>query len=136
MYRYDITDKTLVRQRVAQFRDQTQRFLKGALSEDDFRHLRLRNGLYLQRHAPRRTPAPRERAQQISPRSPEEPASRLAMPPDAQLIDRDPADRYSFGEVRVNAYPKSAAADVEQGKAYELWRTLTAPGRIAEHRHP
>jgi sulfite reductase (NADPH) hemoprotein beta-component len=52
MYRYDLTDKTLVRQRVAQFRDQTQRFLKGALSEDEFRHLRLRNGLYIQRHAP------------------------------------------------------------------------------------
>src|ERR1700742_336715 len=52
MYRYDITDKTLVRERVAQFRDQTQRFLKGALSDDDFRHLRLRNGLYIQRHAP------------------------------------------------------------------------------------
>src|SRR5258707_703621 len=54
MYRYDITDKTLVRQRVAQFRDQTQRFLKGALSEDEFKHLRLRNGLYIQRHAPPR----------------------------------------------------------------------------------
>ena len=52
MYRYDITDKTLVRERVAQFRDQTQRFLKGALSDDEFRHLRLRNGLYIQRHAP------------------------------------------------------------------------------------
>jgi sulfite reductase (NADPH) hemoprotein beta-component len=52
MYRYDITDKTLVRERVAQFRDQTQRFLKGSLSEDEFRHLRLRNGLYIQRHAP------------------------------------------------------------------------------------
>src|SRR5450432_4257866 len=52
MYRYDLTDKTLVRQRVAQFRDQTQRFLKGALSEDEFRHLRLRNGLYIQRQAP------------------------------------------------------------------------------------
>ncbi len=52
MYRYDFTDKTLVRQRVAQFRDQTQRFLKGALSEDEFKHLRLRNGLYIQRHAP------------------------------------------------------------------------------------
>ncbi len=52
MYRYDFTDKTLVRERVAQFRDQTQRFLKGALSEDEFKHLRLRNGLYIQRHAP------------------------------------------------------------------------------------
>jgi sulfite reductase (NADPH) hemoprotein beta-component len=52
MYRYDSTDKTLVRQRVAQFRDQTQRFLKGTLSEDEFKPLRLRNGLYIQRHAP------------------------------------------------------------------------------------
>jgi sulfite reductase (NADPH) hemoprotein beta-component len=52
MYRYDSTDKTLVRERVAQFRDQTQRFLKGTLSEDEFKHLRLRNGLYIQRHAP------------------------------------------------------------------------------------
>jgi sulfite reductase (NADPH) hemoprotein beta-component len=52
MYRYDTTDETLVRQRVAQFRDQTQRFLKGELSEDEFKHLRLRNGLYIQRHAP------------------------------------------------------------------------------------
>ena len=52
MYRYDLTDKTLVRERVAQFRDQTQRFLAGRLSEDEFRHLRLRNGLYIQRHAP------------------------------------------------------------------------------------
>ncbi len=52
MYRYDTTDKTLVQQRVAQFRDQTQRFLEGALSDDEFRHLRLRNGLYIQRHAP------------------------------------------------------------------------------------
>jgi sulfite reductase (NADPH) hemoprotein beta-component len=52
MYRYDATDETLVRQRVAQFRDQTQRFLKGELSEDEFKLLRLRNGLYIQRHAP------------------------------------------------------------------------------------
>ena len=52
MYRYDLTDKTLVRERVAQFRDQTRRFLAGQLSEDEFRHLRLRNGLYIQRHAP------------------------------------------------------------------------------------
>jgi len=52
MYRYDAIDKTLVRERVEQFRDQTQRFLAGQLSEDEFRHLRLRNGLYIQRHAP------------------------------------------------------------------------------------
>src|SRR6202167_3104057 len=52
MYRYDVVDKTLVDERVAQFRDQTRRFLAGELSEDEFRHLRLRNGLYLQRHAP------------------------------------------------------------------------------------
>jgi sulfite reductase (NADPH) hemoprotein beta-component len=52
MYRYDAVDKTLVKERVAQFRDQTRRFLAGELSEDEFRHLRLRNGLYIQRHAP------------------------------------------------------------------------------------
>ncbi len=52
MYRYDAVDKTLVNERVAQFRDQTHRYLSGELSEDEFRHLRLRNGLYIQRHAP------------------------------------------------------------------------------------
>jgi sulfite reductase (NADPH) hemoprotein beta-component len=52
MYRYDHTDKTLVRERVAEFRDQTRRFLAGELTDDEFRHLRLRNGLYIQRHAP------------------------------------------------------------------------------------
>jgi len=52
MYRYDVIDKTLVTERVAQFRDQTRRHLAGELSEDEFRHLRLRNGLYIQRHAP------------------------------------------------------------------------------------
>src|SRR5580658_9443240 len=52
MYRYDVIDRTLVWERVEQFRDQTRRFLAGILSEDEFRHLRLRNGLYIQRHAP------------------------------------------------------------------------------------
>jgi sulfite reductase (NADPH) hemoprotein beta-component len=52
MYRYDAVDKTLVNERVAQFRDQTRRFLAGDLTEEEFRHLRLRNGLYIQRHAP------------------------------------------------------------------------------------
>ncbi len=52
MYRYDQIDQQIVLERVTQFRDQTRRFLAGKLSEDDFRPLRLRNGLYLQRHAP------------------------------------------------------------------------------------
>lgn len=52
MYRYDAFDRRLIRERVAQFRDQTRRFLRGELSEDDFRPLRLQNGLYIQRHAP------------------------------------------------------------------------------------
>ncbi|HXR20358.1 MAG TPA: nitrite/sulfite reductase [Steroidobacteraceae bacterium] len=52
MYRYDQLDQTLIEQRVAQFRDQTARFLAGSLSEDEFRPLRLRNGLYIQRFAP------------------------------------------------------------------------------------
>ena len=52
MYLYDPIDQRLVDERVAQFRDQTRRFLSGKLSEDEFRPLRLRNGLYIQRHAP------------------------------------------------------------------------------------
>ncbi len=52
MYRYDPIDQALVDQRVAQFRDQTRRFLAGELTEDEFKPLRLRNGLYMQRHAP------------------------------------------------------------------------------------
>src|SRR5579864_7659863 len=52
MYRYDELDQAFVEQRVAEFRDQTRRFLAGELSEEQFRPLRLRNGLYIQRHAP------------------------------------------------------------------------------------
>src|SRR6266513_1999290 len=52
MYRYDEIDQRIVDERVKQFRDQTRRFLAGKLSEDDFRALRLRNGLYIQRYAP------------------------------------------------------------------------------------
>ncbi len=52
MYLYDPIDQRLVEERVAQFRDQTRRFLAGQLSEDDFRPLRLRNGLYIQKRAP------------------------------------------------------------------------------------
>jgi sulfite reductase (NADPH) hemoprotein beta-component len=52
MYHYDEIDKAIVHARVKQFRGQTERFLAGQLSEDDFRPLRLQNGLYIQRHAP------------------------------------------------------------------------------------
>jgi sulfite reductase (NADPH) hemoprotein beta-component len=52
VYVYDQVDQRLVDERVAQFRDQTRRFLAGELAEDDFRPLRLRNGLYIQRLAP------------------------------------------------------------------------------------
>ncbi|MBI3715522.1 MAG: nitrite/sulfite reductase [Betaproteobacteria bacterium] len=52
MYRYDRIDQQIVDERVAQFRDQTRRFLAGELSEDEFRALRLQNGLYIQKHAP------------------------------------------------------------------------------------
>ena len=51
MYRYDEFDHTFVNQRVAQFRDQVDRRLDGALTEDEFKPLRLMNGLYLQLHA-------------------------------------------------------------------------------------
>jgi sulfite reductase (NADPH) hemoprotein beta-component len=52
MYRYDEIDQRLVDERVAQFRGQTERFLAGKLTEEEFRALRLRNGLYIQRYAP------------------------------------------------------------------------------------
>jgi sulfite reductase (NADPH) hemoprotein beta-component len=52
MYRYDPIDHAIVADRVRQYRDQLARFLAGRLSEDEFRPLRLQNGLYIQRHAP------------------------------------------------------------------------------------
>lgn len=52
MYQYSYADQKLVDERVAQFRDQTQRFLAGQLPEEQFLPLRLQNGLYIQRHAP------------------------------------------------------------------------------------
>ncbi|MEK9968765.1 MAG: nitrite/sulfite reductase, partial [Ferrovibrio sp.] len=51
MYKYDEIDQTLVDERVAQFRDQVARRLSGEISEDEFKPLRLQNGLYLQLHA-------------------------------------------------------------------------------------
>lgn len=52
MYRYTEFDRDFLRARVAEFRDQTERRLAGTLSEDEYKQLRLRNGLYVQRHAP------------------------------------------------------------------------------------
>ena len=52
MYKYDALDQQIVDERVAQYRDQTRRYLAGELSEDEFRPLRLQNGLYIQRYAP------------------------------------------------------------------------------------
>lgn len=52
MYRYDQIDQQIVNERVTQFRDQTKRFLRGELGEEEFRVLRLQNGLYVQKHAP------------------------------------------------------------------------------------
>ena len=51
MYRYDEFDRQFVLQRTAQFADQVERRLSGELSEDEFKPLRLKNGLYLQLHA-------------------------------------------------------------------------------------
>ena len=50
MYRYDNYDFALVRERVTQFRDQLARWQAGELSDEEFRPLRLQNGLYVQRH--------------------------------------------------------------------------------------
>lgn len=52
MYRYDSIDQQIVDDRVAQFRDQTQRYLAGEIAEEEFLPLRLQNGLYVQRLAP------------------------------------------------------------------------------------
>jgi sulfite reductase (NADPH) hemoprotein beta-component len=52
MYRYDAVDRLIVEERVAQYRDQTQRYLAGLIDEDSFKPLRLQNGLYIQRYAP------------------------------------------------------------------------------------
>ena len=52
MYKYDAIDRQLVGERVEQFRDQVRRWKSGELSNDEFRPLRLQNGLYVQRHAP------------------------------------------------------------------------------------
>ncbi|MHC8327151.1 nitrite/sulfite reductase [Pseudomonas sp. LB1P83] len=51
MYQYDDYDRALVFERVAQFRDQVERFMTGELSEEEFLPLRLQNGLYMQKHA-------------------------------------------------------------------------------------
>ena len=51
MYRHDEFDQTLITERVAEFRGQVARRLSGELTEDEFRSLRLMNGVYLQLHA-------------------------------------------------------------------------------------
>ena len=52
MYQYDTFDRQLVQERVADFREQTARYLAGELDEERFKPLRLMNGLYIQRFAP------------------------------------------------------------------------------------
>ena len=51
MYAYDEIDRTLINERVTEFRDQVKRRLSGELTEDEFKMLRLQNGVYLQLHA-------------------------------------------------------------------------------------
>ncbi|MDY7579560.1 nitrite/sulfite reductase [Herbaspirillum sp. RTI4] len=51
MYRYDQYDHQIVKERITQYRDQVRRRLSDELAEDEFRILRLQNGLYMQRHA-------------------------------------------------------------------------------------
>lgn len=52
MYQHDAFDRSLIAARAEQFRDQVARYLSGALSEDEFKPLRLQNGIYIERHAP------------------------------------------------------------------------------------
>src|SRR3979411_754867 len=51
MYAYDELDRTIINERVSEFRDQVKRRLSGELTEDEFKMLRLQNGVYLQLHA-------------------------------------------------------------------------------------
>ena len=51
MYKYSDKDKRIVKKRVEQFRFQVERRLNGDLTEEEFKPLRLMNGLYLQLHA-------------------------------------------------------------------------------------
>jgi len=51
MYKYDNYDQAMVDARVAEFRDQINRRIAGEITEDQFKPLRLMNGLYLQLHA-------------------------------------------------------------------------------------
>ncbi len=51
MYRYDSYDQRLVEERARQFAGQVSRYRRGEIGEDEFKQIRLRNGLYLQRHA-------------------------------------------------------------------------------------
>jgi sulfite reductase (NADPH) hemoprotein beta-component len=52
MYAYNDLDRRIVTERAAQFRDQTRRYLAGELNDDQFRPLRLQNGLYFEKHNP------------------------------------------------------------------------------------
>jgi len=52
MYQYNDIDQKIIDDRVIQYRDQTERFLKGEIPDNEFRALRLMNGLYVQTHAP------------------------------------------------------------------------------------
>ncbi|MGB1093026.1 MAG: nitrite/sulfite reductase, partial [Oceanobacter sp.] len=52
MYQYDEYDQQIVNERVAQFRNQMERYLDGKIAEDEFLPLRLQNGIYVQRYAP------------------------------------------------------------------------------------
>lgn len=52
MYQYNEQDQSLINDRVEQYRDQTRRFLAGEIPDEEFRALRLMNGLYIQRQAP------------------------------------------------------------------------------------
>ncbi|MDC0877929.1 nitrite/sulfite reductase, partial [Methylophilaceae bacterium] len=52
MYKYDAIDQKLVDERVNQYEGQLSRYLNKELSDEEFRPLRLQNGLYIQRHAP------------------------------------------------------------------------------------
>ena len=67
MYQYNDNDQTLINERVTQFRGQTERYLKGEIGEDEYRTLRLMNGIYIQIHAPMLRIAGRGQAAHLRP---------------------------------------------------------------------
>lgn len=142
MYLYDEFNRHLVEQRVAQFKEQTRRFLGGELSEEEFRPLRLQNGLCIQRHAPMlRVAIPYGMlvARQLRmlahvARRWDKGYAHLSTRQNVQFnwprmedvphILADLADAHGHGGLRISHEQNLILADVRKGGLFTLWREL------------